>query len=240
MTFKSLAVFSQVLALADRDREQKDVGWADVYHSGNRYNVGPRAHLPVLLPSSVIYSFERQRLLLGSLHQQKDAFCHDLMVCLCLLGRSQNVMQPIAWMVRGGANMFELRKGASTASVLELRREDLGSILWAPTMRPRRERVLWLHLNGSIGCKSSQVEGKCLQSQSFLMFLLASMDFRIWKLRCAGSVLVAISMAMLAAMGFPSHSEEEEARGIDDELSKLKSLSASSVLGPACWPCPVM
>ena len=59
----------QVLALADGDREHKDVAYADIYHSANRYNCGPCAHLPVVLPSSVMYSFKRNRLLLGFLVQ---------------------------------------------------------------------------------------------------------------------------------------------------------------------------
>ena len=57
----------QVLALAELDKQKKDVAWADIYHSASRYNTGPSENLPVILPSSVMFSFARNRLLLGLL-----------------------------------------------------------------------------------------------------------------------------------------------------------------------------
>lgn len=54
-----------MLALGDMDRQHKDVGFCDVYHSAHRYNIGPKSHLPVILPSSVMYSFSQNRLVLG-------------------------------------------------------------------------------------------------------------------------------------------------------------------------------
>ena len=55
----------KVLALADRDRDHKDVAWADIYHFASRYSTGPAAHVPIVLPSSTFYSFQRNRLVLG-------------------------------------------------------------------------------------------------------------------------------------------------------------------------------
>ncbi len=57
----------QVLALADHDTQRKEIAFADIYHSATRFNTGPGAHIPICLPSSVMYSFERQRIVLGIL-----------------------------------------------------------------------------------------------------------------------------------------------------------------------------
>ena len=62
-----LSASAKVLALADKDRETKDVGFADVYHSASRYAVSPAGCVPIALPSSMLYSFERGRLILGAL-----------------------------------------------------------------------------------------------------------------------------------------------------------------------------
>lgn len=55
----------EVLALADHERAKKDVAFADIYHSATRYNTGGKQHVPIVLPSSVLFSFERNRLVLG-------------------------------------------------------------------------------------------------------------------------------------------------------------------------------
>lgn len=57
----------QVVGFAadDRFRAKKNVTYADVYHSATRYSVGPASTLPIILPRSQIWTFGRQRLLLG-------------------------------------------------------------------------------------------------------------------------------------------------------------------------------
>ena len=58
----------EVVALAENDKINKPdecLRFADVYHSANRYATSSKDCTPVILPSSMIYDFERGRLLLG-------------------------------------------------------------------------------------------------------------------------------------------------------------------------------
>lgn len=56
----------QVIAFAadEKYRLKKAIKFADVYHSANRYSTGGQS-LPVVLPRSIAWSFQRQRPLLG-------------------------------------------------------------------------------------------------------------------------------------------------------------------------------
>lgn len=56
----------QVIAFAadEKYRLKKAIKFADVYHSANRYSTGGQS-LPVVLPRSITWSFQRQRPLLG-------------------------------------------------------------------------------------------------------------------------------------------------------------------------------
>ena len=52
-------------AADDKYRCKKDVAYADVYHGANRYSVGTAAAVPICLPRSIMWSFAKQRPLLG-------------------------------------------------------------------------------------------------------------------------------------------------------------------------------
>lgn len=55
-----------MVGFAAHDRELgKDVRFADIYHSANRFATGGSI-LPIVLPRSQIWCFDRNRLLLGS------------------------------------------------------------------------------------------------------------------------------------------------------------------------------
>ncbi|CAK9071761.1 unnamed protein product, partial [Durusdinium trenchii] len=51
-------------AYDERTRMRKELNYADVYHSANRYGSG-KEQVPIVLPRSQLYSFLRGRLVLG-------------------------------------------------------------------------------------------------------------------------------------------------------------------------------
>ena len=58
---------TQVVALAEKDRAAKgNIEYCDCYHSINRFTSGPADHVPVVLPSSLIWTFKRNRLIIGA------------------------------------------------------------------------------------------------------------------------------------------------------------------------------
>ena len=56
----------QVVGFAadERYRQGRDLQYADVYHSATRYGTGEN-HVPIVLPRSTLWTFNRQRLVLG-------------------------------------------------------------------------------------------------------------------------------------------------------------------------------
>lgn len=62
----------EVLAFAEHDslkRPEKELRFADIYHSANRYAVSSGSCTPIILPSSLMFDMERRRYLLGRLQQ---------------------------------------------------------------------------------------------------------------------------------------------------------------------------
>ena len=52
-------------ACDDKFRSKKHVSYADIYHSANRYSVGTSQTAPIVLPRTLLWSFQHNRLLLG-------------------------------------------------------------------------------------------------------------------------------------------------------------------------------
>ena len=52
-------------ACDDKFRLKKHVAFADVYHSANRYSVGDSQTAPIVLPRTLLWNFQHNRLLLG-------------------------------------------------------------------------------------------------------------------------------------------------------------------------------
>lgn len=52
-------------AADEKYRSKKRFNYCDVYHSANRYACGTMDAVPIVLPRSIVWSFQRQRPLLG-------------------------------------------------------------------------------------------------------------------------------------------------------------------------------
>lgn len=66
MTFLEKLILEVVgFACDDKFRSKKQVSYADIYHSANRYSVGTSQTAPIVLPRTLLWSFQHNRLLLG-------------------------------------------------------------------------------------------------------------------------------------------------------------------------------
>lgn len=62
------STWSEVVGFASDERTRmgrSEIAFADIYHSANRYSTGTKERLPICLPRSMFWSFDRKRLLLG-------------------------------------------------------------------------------------------------------------------------------------------------------------------------------
>ena len=77
----------QVLSFAALEREKgpREIEFVDIYHSATRYNTGPAAHIPIALPSSVIFSFSRNRIIIGVLSSLFSIWYQELTARFCCL-----------------------------------------------------------------------------------------------------------------------------------------------------------
>lgn len=55
-----------ILANMDRERDPSALRFADLYHSAHRYLSSPPSHVPVVLPRTTLWDFEKSRLIVSS------------------------------------------------------------------------------------------------------------------------------------------------------------------------------
>lgn len=110
-----------ILAFVEQEQQaspNKDVRFADIYHSANRYALGSSSCLPIILPSTVLYDLERQRLVLGQVPNSEFWFCFLVFQFIAI---ACAVLKPLYSRAQLALSAFDSAQGVTLPSLLWLR-----------------------------------------------------------------------------------------------------------------------